>query len=293
MEALKAAGYTCVAVLWEARGVASPQSTNCYFSLQGHVADTAQANCVYMVTHSAQAWNKANVQAAAAEYFGVDAAALTDEQYTEYMKSEFPSRADGEQHSYADYPDAFWVNNAETDSGLSSYSKSEYDADGYTGGSAGVSHGDSCLVVPYVTQITKKPMQTTSSGAEKLSYDMDANQRVADYALHLSVLRTAGESNTEGAQIITDLYLEDTLPQGLTYIPGSAYWGGTRKQPDSLSHRRAAYRPPGWERRFSYIQQTGHQQKASRERFRAALPWSQRLRKTAMAPPRCTGFWKM
>ena len=231
LEALKAAGYTCVAVLWEARGVASPQSTNCYFSLQGHVADTAQANCVYMVTHSAQAWNKANVQAAAAEYFGVDAAALTDDQYAEYMKTAFPSRADGKQLSYEkDYPAAFWVNNAETDSGLSSYIKSEYDADGYTGGSAGVSHGDSCLVVPYVTQITKKPMQTTSSGAEKLSYDMDANQRVADYALHLSVLRTAGESNTEGAQIITDLYLEDTLPQGLTYIPGSAYWGGTYQQ---------------------------------------------------------------
>lgn len=68
LDALKDAGYTCVAVLWEARGVASPQSTNCYFSLQGQVADTAQANCVYMVTHSAQAWNKANVQAAAAEY---------------------------------------------------------------------------------------------------------------------------------------------------------------------------------------------------------------------------------
>ena len=228
LEELKAAGYTCVAVLWEARGVASPQSTNCYFSLQGHVADTALANCVYMVTHSAQAWNKANVQAAAAEYFNVEPAALTDEQYAKYMQTEFPSRADGEQLSYEkDYPNAFWVNNAETDSGLASYIKSEYDANGYTGGSAGVSHGDSCLVVPYATQITKKPMQTTSSGAEKLSYDMDANQRVADYALHLSVLRTAGESNTEGAQIITDLYIEDTLPQGLTYIPKSAYWGGT------------------------------------------------------------------
>ena len=231
LEALKAAGYTCVAVLWEARGVASPQSTNCYFSLQGHVADTAQANCVYMVTHSAQAWNKANVQAAAAEYFGVDAAALTDEQYAEYMKTEFPSRADGEQHSYEkDYPGAFWVNNADTDSGLSSYIKSEYDDNGYTGGSAGVSHGDSCLVVPYATHITKKAMQTNSNGADKLSYDMDANQRVADYALHLSVLRTAGESNTEGAQIITTLYIEDTLPQGLTYIPNSAYWGGTYQQ---------------------------------------------------------------
>ena len=236
LEELKTAGYTCVAVLWEARGVASPQSTNCYFSLQGHVADTAQANCVYMVTHSAQAWNKANVQADAAEYFGVEPAALTDAQYADYMQNAFPSRADSKQHSYADYPGAFWVNNAATDSGLSSYIKSEYDDNGYTGGSAGTSHGDSCLVVPYATHITKKAMQTNSSGAEKLSYDMDANQRVADYALHISVLRTAGESNTEGAQITTNLYIEDTLPQGLTYISGSAYWGGTYQQTAEGQH---------------------------------------------------------
>lgn len=226
LEELKAAGYTCVAVLWEARGVASPQSTNCYFSLQGHVADTAQNNCVYMVTHSAQAWNKTNVQTAAAEYFGVEPAALTDAQYAEYMQNIFPSRADGQQHSYEDYPGAFWINNTKTDSGLASYIKSVYDENGYTGGSAGVSNGDSCLVVSFATHITKKVMQTNSSGADKLSYDMDANQRVADYVLNFSVQRTAGESHTEGAQIKTDLYIEDILPQGLTYISGSASWGG-------------------------------------------------------------------
>ena len=231
LEELKAAGYTCVAVLWEARGIASPQSTNCYFSLQGHVSDTAQSNCVYMVTHSSQAWNKADVQAAAASYFHIEPAALTDEQYIEYMQNVFPSRADGKEHKYAqEYPEAFWVNNAQTDSGLASYIKSTYDENGYTGGSAGVNNGDSCLVVAYVTHITKKVMQTNSSGADKLSYDMDANQRIADYTLNLSVLRTAGESNTENAQITTDLYIEDILPKGLTYISGSSRWGGSYQQ---------------------------------------------------------------
>lgn len=231
LKELQDAEYTCVAVLWEARGVASPQSTNCYFSLQGYVADTAKSNCVYMVTHSAQAWNKANVQTEVAVYFGVEPAALTDEQYAEYMKTVFPSRADGKEYSYTgDYPEAFWVNNTETDSGLASYIKSAYDGNGYTGGSAGVSYGDSCLVVSYASHITKKVMQTNSSGADKLSYDIDANQRIADYALHLSVQRTAGESNTEGAQTMTDLYVEDILPQGLTYISGSACWGGSYQQ---------------------------------------------------------------
>mgnify|MGYP004507918623 CR=1 FL=1 len=231
LEELQQKGYRCVAVLWEARGVASDQSTNCYFALRGHVADTAQANCVYMVTHCAQAWNKANVQELAAAYFHTEPAALTDEQYIEYMKEEFPSRTDEEEMSYADdYPTAFWVNNAQTKDGLTNYQKSSYDVNGYTGGSAGVSYGDSCLVVTYATQVTKKVVQTTSTGIEKSAYDMDANQRVADYAVNLSVVRTAGTSVTEGAEIITDLYIEDTLPKGLTYLTGSAFWGGTYQQ---------------------------------------------------------------
>ena len=93
-----------------------------------------------------------------------------------------------------------------------------------------MSYGDSCLVVTYATQVTKKVVQTTSMGMEKSAYDMDANQRVADYAVTLSVVRTAGTSETESAEIITDLYIEDTLPKGLTYIAGSSQWGGTYRQ---------------------------------------------------------------
>ena len=231
LEELQAAGYVCVAVLWEARGLASSQSTNCYYALQGHVADTAQDGAVYMVTHSAQAWNRQNVQEAAAEYLGKDPMSLTDEDYIQYMQEAFPSRDSGKQLSYEDdYPKAFWVNNSQTEDGLANYKKAEYGNDGYLGGSAGVSYGDSCLVVSFATKITKAVLQANSNGTEKLAYDMDASQRVADYALYLSTRRTAGESITEGARITTDLYIEDTLPNGLTYLAGSASWGGTYTQ---------------------------------------------------------------
>ena len=231
LEELQAAGYVCVAVLWEARGLASAQSTNCYYALQGHVADTAQDGAVYMVTHSAQAWNRQNVQEAAVEYLGKDPMSLTDEDYIQYMQEAFPSRDSGKQLSYeTDYPKAFWVNNSETEDGLANYKKAEYGDDGYFGGSAGVSYGDSCLVVSFATKITKAVLQANANGSEKLAYDMDASQRVADYALYLSARRTAGESITEGARILTDLYVEDTLPQGLTYLAGSASWGGTYTQ---------------------------------------------------------------
>ena len=231
LEDLKDAGYVCVAVLWEARGLASAQSTNRYFALQGHVADTAQDGAVYMVTHSAQAWNRNDVQQEAAEYLNKDSMSLSDEDYIMYMQEVFPSRDSDEPLSYEnDYPKAFWVNNSQSRDGLRTYQKAEYGPEGYLGGSAGVSYGDSCLVVLFTTKITKDIAQTNANGLEKIAYDIDTGQRIADYRLNLSAKRTAGESITEGASITTDLYVEDTLPVGLTYIEGSAYWGGTYKE---------------------------------------------------------------
>ena len=231
LEDLKDAGYVCVAVLWEARGLASAQSTNRYFALQGHVADTAQDGAVYMVTHSAQAWNRKDVQPEAAEYLKKDPMLLSDEDYITYMQEAFPSRDSKNQISYEkDYPEAFWVNNSQTRDGLNNYRKAEYGTEGYLGGSAGVSYGDSCLVVLFTTKITKDIAQTNANGLEKSAYDIDTGQRIADYILNLSAKRTAGESITEGAAITTDLYVEDILPVGLTYIEGSAYWGGSYKE---------------------------------------------------------------
>ena len=231
LEELKNEGYVCVAVLWEARGLASSQSTNRYFALQGHVADTAQDGAVYMVTHSAQAWNRNDVQQEVAEYLNKDPMSLSDEDYITYMQEVFPSRDSDEPLSYEkDYPEAFWVNNSQSRDGLRTYQKAEYGPEGYLGGSAGVSYGDSCLVVLFTTKITKDIAQTNANGLEKIAYDIDTGQRIADYRLNLSAKRTAGESITEGASITTDLYVEDTLPVGLTYIEGSAYWGGTYKE---------------------------------------------------------------
>mgnify|MGYP002169379608 FL=1 len=231
LEELKDAGYVCVAVLWEARGLASSQSTNRYFALQGHVADTAQDGAVYMVTHSAQAWNRNDVQQEVAEYLNKDSMSLSDEDYITYMQEVFPSRDSDEPLSYEnDYPEAFWVNNSQSRDGLRTYQKAEYGPEGYLGGSAGVSYGDSCLVVLFTTKITKDIAQTNANGLEKIAYDIDTGQRIADYRLNLSAKRTAGESITEGASITTDLYVEDTLPVGLTYIEGSAYWGGNYKE---------------------------------------------------------------
>ena len=233
LEELEKQGYTCVAVLGERRRVSpSGQNTNSLY-LKGRSRADAQSGGVYMVTHSAKAWNKGDVQAAAAEYLKKDVSELTDDDYNTYVQSAaFPSRADvlAEPMNYEeDYLPSFWTNDSTTNSGLNTYQKAQYDETGYVNGTAGRWYGDSCLVVGYATEITKSTAQQQSSSLPKEAYDMDVGQRIADYVLHPSAVRAQGESSTGGG-LTTTVYVEDTLPKGLTYIPNSSYWGGTYTQ---------------------------------------------------------------
>ncbi len=231
LEELETQGYICVAVLLEARGAASSQ-TEIYFTASGKLQENATDGNVYMVTHSARAWNKASVQTAAAGALGKTPDSLTDADYINYAQQYFPSRA-GKTTApeYAgDYPESSWTNDAENREGLKNYKKSEYDEDGYKDGTTNRNYGDSCLVVNYATQIVKRVMQqSASTGAEKLVYDLDSAQNVADYALDLSAIRTAGEF-TSDESVQTTVYVEDILPAHLTYIPYSACLGGEYTQ---------------------------------------------------------------
>ena len=234
LEELESQGYTCVAVLGEIRQVSTTGMNHLHFYLKGHSRADAQSGGVYMVTHSAKAWNKGNVQEAAAEYLNKDASELTDADYKTYVQSDaFPSRKDvlDAPMSYEeDYLPSFWTNDASTNSGLNTYKKAKYDETGYVSGTAGTSYGDSCLVVGYATEITKSTAQQPSGQTwPKNAYDMDVGQRIADYVLYPSAVRSAGESST-GGELTTTVYVEDTLPKGLTYIPNSNYWGGTYTQ---------------------------------------------------------------
>ena len=233
LEKLESEGYTCVAVLGERRQVTDIAQFTPTIYLKGYSRADAQSGGVYMVTHSAKAWNKGDVQAAAAEYLNKDVSELTDDDYNIYVQSDaFPSREDvlAEPMSYEeDYLPSFWTNDSTTNSGLNTYKKAQYNDSGYVGGTAGRWYGDSCLVVGYATEITKSTAQQQSSSLPKEAYDMDVGQRIADYVLYPSAVRSAGESST-GGELTTTVYVEDTLPKGLTYIPNSSYWGGTYTQ---------------------------------------------------------------
>ena len=231
LEELKQEGYICVAVLHEVRGVKNAASVGFSTNVFGHMkSDVQLVDHVFMITHSAKAWNKADVQAAVAAYVNKEISALTDEDYNAYVKSEaFPSRADKDmQLSYEkDYLASFWTFDYNSTDGLKNYIKSQYDENGYVTGISGTGYGDSCLVVDYSTQITKSPNQPgTDESGKKLTYDMDTGQREVDYVLYPTAIRSQGESTTEGASTTTTVYIEDTLPAGLEYILNSAYYGG-------------------------------------------------------------------
>ena len=235
LDDLKNAGYTCVAVLAECRGIYSTQRTGHSLIVNGTVNPEAKSGSVYMCTVASKGWNKSNVQEAVAEYQNKDASALTDEDYNTYVKSDaFPSRA-GKTTSLSyekDYPSSFWTYDYENVDGLRTYKKAIYDENGFVDATGGRSYGDSCLVVGYATEITKSTAQQSSGQTwSKNAYDMDVGQRIADYVLYPSAVRSAGESST-GGELVTTVYVEDTLPKGLTYIPNSSYWGGTYTQTD-------------------------------------------------------------
>ena len=234
LDELKTQGYTCVAVLLEARKVFAVGSGSVSLRILGKSKDdSALDGNTFMITHSAQAWNKADVQEAVAKCLDKDASTLTDADYNTYVKSNaFPSRADKTTPlSYAnDYPSSSWAFDYNSTDALKNYTKSQYNENGYVTGTAGRNAGDSCLVVGYATQITKSPNQPgTDEGGKKLTYDMDTSQREVDYVLYPTAIRSSGESTTEGASTTTTVYVEDTLPEGLEYILNSAYYGGTYK----------------------------------------------------------------
>lgn len=105
------------------------------------------------------------------------------------------------------------------------YSNGDGTYDKHTGG---YTHGDTLLVLTYKASIYKKLEQTEPNSTEaKYTYNLDSDQRVADFVLDPSV--DYGGLQPEVKQTTT-VTIVDTLPKYLTYRPGSCYFGGTYTQ---------------------------------------------------------------
>ncbi len=195
-------GHLCVATLTVFEGPANMIAA--FTSKVGYSAkvknDQSLVNDVLMLHSISRLWTSADLLNA-----GVTIDSIKGKDWTDA------------ETSLADFPQYnFYKNN--------DYTKESYDASGAMGKHTGLNnHGDSLLVVGYKTIITKGLLQKTASGTTKDVFNMDQNQRTADFVLNP---RTSYDQTGQTGSLYGTIVVEDTLPQHLKFIPGSAYVGG-------------------------------------------------------------------
>ncbi len=200
-------GHLCVAVLREMRGAAmtgNETQQSAYFHIDLQVRkDFSLTDQVYQTVIWTRLWTASDLA----------------EQLAQNPNYQVPSVRDSVTFT-GDYPTAF-VNYGPV------YNKSVYQNGVYHSGHNGnYKYGDSLYIVPYVTKVAKSVEQKLPSNEPKSAYDMDYDQRVADYILRPRLEMQQGVTRT----MTTTVTITDTLPKGLTYIDGSAVMGGTYQQ---------------------------------------------------------------
>ncbi|MCD8371036.1 MAG: hypothetical protein LUC94_12085, partial [Clostridiales bacterium] len=227
---LEDAGYTCVGVLLQYRGLVTEQMNHIHYYIKGSCKSDVEVDYVYMVTHCCRVWNREELAEASGTSLS-DLLAMTTSEVNALVKTYIPTVSDSSTPDYSSYPTTYWVNGGEDGVGTQSdnirnYTKPYYDDNGYVSQTEGYLWGDSCLVVGYTSNVTLNVAQTTSSGGTKSSYDMDTNQRTVDYVVQGSIIRNNGTFTTDTTQQTT-VTMTVTLPDGLSYLEGSSYIGGT------------------------------------------------------------------
>ena len=110
------------------------------------------------------------------------------------------------------YPQVEW------DSGNLQYVKTEYDKNGVMIAGThkgGYVYGNTVLVIGAVLNITSKSID--ESGNAKVNYDLGKNEYDVKYKLQPSLVNANLKTSITGV----NLKIEETLPVGMTYVPGS------------------------------------------------------------------------
>ena len=204
---------TIVAALFVANDAADSRANTAplyYFArFNAKVRDDAPVGAVGQITGVTVAWKRSDVEKLA----GLDPETSSDKAWTDWAAKQDFLRLfrDGTKPSL--YYDG------------SNYEKAIYDENGYAGGGTGGNNrGDSLLVVGEKPRIGIATSQRSASGGTKSIYDLDKEQRTADWKVSLNA--TTGR-NSSGGDYTTDLYATVTLPKGLAYVSGSSHLDGT------------------------------------------------------------------
>lgn len=120
------------------------------------------------------------------------------------------------------------------------YRKETYKADGSgiyaTHNSDWGHYGDTLLVIGFKTRITKNLLQKDTNNDDKKTFNLDAEQRVVDFKLQPGTYYDKSGDFDRSSNIT----IVDTMPEYLTYKPGSAYFGGTYTQTSDFGGTKGA-----------------------------------------------------
>ena len=254
MEELKAAGAECVAVLMEYRNVANDGTNNSdqnarnhlHMVVHGRVKETAETGYVYAVTNYAAAWTKGDVKDYVKDQDGDGQIGAME--YLFYTHSDFPSYSPSAPNKMnsSEFPEPSCERSWDRCVGVGEYQdnnkngyqtawKSRLDENGvFKPGNNGYYFQDNVYVVGYKSEVGIQVAQK-ANGVSRFNYNMDINQRVADFMVTPRLVRSATDTGAGGetATQYTDVTLTVTLPPGMEYYPATATWGGSYVQDDA------------------------------------------------------------
>ena len=208
----------CDGVLLQYRGANTGKSkldllAQCYANVKADV----DPEKVYMITAVTNSWTAKDLQDEILKGTGKQSLSeLSHKEISEWVKKQDPTDfVKDKNHT----PSTIDPRNLYT---VPNYTNGVYDVG--NDHKCDVHWADGLYIVPYTTTVTKTVAQLNDNGTPKDRYNVSKGQRFADYKISSSI--RYGDNVTPPEDATTTVYLEDTLPKGLTYIEGSAYWGG-------------------------------------------------------------------
>ena len=215
------------AMLFQYRGCNNGSSINLIAQCFADVKATVESNQVYMITAVTNTWTVGDLQSKQDEVLDLvgktDASKLTRDDWRKWMKANV-----SEINTINDKKLVNKVPASDTIDNRSYYEVPTYINNKYAvtkDHKFSITSADGLYIVPYTTTVVKSVAQLDENGEPIKTFNVSKEQRYVDYVVAGSIRYGNDVEIPEGAT--TTVYLEDTLPIGLTYEPGSAYWGGT------------------------------------------------------------------
>ena len=218
------AGAVCVGLMYETRTIQDEISYHWRrSSFPVTVLEDAEIRHVAMTTAESLLWTMNDIKDLVVDWSGKDASELTDDDYQEYLDTQFPSIAD--KDAWLDDDGDLAIEPSITLDDSSEYVKTKYDDYGFVENHSGTyQFGDSLLILGE-KMIVDKNVAQQANGDHKEIFDIDYAQRYVDYEISSSF--DMSDKPSAASDYKTSVTITDIVPEDLEYVPGSSYLGGT------------------------------------------------------------------